>query len=66
MSTRWPVLEVRWQTLPDGGWVSARIVTPFVWQATAARWFNGEPPGGAVSFAERLWAVVRETLEGWV
>lgn len=59
----WPVLEVRWQTLPDGGWISAHVLTPFVRQETAARWFNDPPPGPpAFTFADRLWAVVFAAL----
>jgi hypothetical protein len=55
---RWPSLEVRWQILPDGGWISAQVLTPFIRVEWAIRWFDDLPIGPPYRFADRLWAVV--------
>lgn len=59
---RWPVVEVRWQVLPDGGWLSTHIITPFVREERAVRWFDQAP---TIGFAERLWDMLGLAIEAW-
>jgi hypothetical protein len=61
---RWPYLEVRWQTLPDGGWISAHVVTPFLRVEWAARWYDDPPPWAPpFGFADRVWTLLSIAAE---